>query len=129
MPLRCRYRTCLSRVNAGFKELVSFDKLGVEYPYTSVVVLRQTAAKSPDLVERFIKCIVEGIHIFKTDKAKSLAALRLYMKGADEAILEESYQHTRSTMTRRLTHPYKLLTADWRCYPCSIRRQNKPMRV
>jgi ABC-type nitrate/sulfonate/bicarbonate transport system substrate-binding protein len=83
---------------AGFKELVSFDKLGVEYPYTSVVVLRQTAAKSPDLVERVIKCIVEGIHIFKTDKAKSLAALRLYMKGADEGILEESYQHTRGTI-------------------------------
>ena len=40
---------------AGFRELVSFDKLGVEYPYTSVVVLRQTAAKSPDLVERFLK--------------------------------------------------------------------------
>jgi NitT/TauT family transport system substrate-binding protein len=83
---------------AGFKELVSFDKLGVEYPYTSVVVLRQTAAKSPDLVERFVKCIVEGIHIFKTDKAKALAALRLYMKGADEGILEESYQHTRATI-------------------------------
>jgi NitT/TauT family transport system substrate-binding protein len=83
---------------AGFKELVSFDKLGVEYPYTSVVVLRQTAGKSPDLVERFVKCIVEGIHIFKTDKAKSLAALRLYMKGADEGILEESYQHTRATI-------------------------------
>jgi NitT/TauT family transport system substrate-binding protein len=83
---------------AGFKELVSFDKLGVEYPYTSVVVLRQTAAKSPDLIERFIKCIVEGIHIFKTDKAKSLAVLRLYMKGGDEGILEEAYQHTRGTI-------------------------------
>jgi NitT/TauT family transport system substrate-binding protein len=83
---------------AGYKELVSFDKLGVEYPYTSVVVLRQTAAKNPDLVERFVKCIVEGIHIFKTDKAKALAALRLYMKGADEGILEESYQHTRATI-------------------------------
>ena len=58
----------------------------------------QTAAKSPDLIERFIKCIVEGIHIFKTDKAKSLAVLRLYMKGADEGILEEAYQHTRGTI-------------------------------
>lgn len=63
-----------------------------------MVVLRQTAAKSPDLVERVIKCIVEGIHIFKTDKSKSLAALRLYMKGADEGILEESYQHTRGAI-------------------------------
>ena len=83
---------------AGFRELTSFDKLGIEYPYTSVVVLRQTAAKNPELVERFVKCIVEGIYLFKTNKAKSLAALRRYMKGADEDILEESYQHTRGTI-------------------------------
>ena len=83
---------------AGFRELVSFDKLGIEYPYTSVVVLRQTAAKNPELVERFLKCIVEGIHIFKTNKAKILAAFKRYMKGADEDILEESYQHTRATI-------------------------------
>jgi ABC-type nitrate/sulfonate/bicarbonate transport system substrate-binding protein len=82
----------------GFRELTSFDKLGIEYPYTSVVVLRQTAAKSPELVEKFVKCIVEGIYLFKTNKAKSLAALRRYMKGADEDILEESYQHTRATI-------------------------------
>jgi len=83
---------------AGFKELASFDKLGISYPYTSVVVLRQTTLKQPDLVERFLKCIVEGVYIFKTNKAKSLAALRKYMKGADEDILEESYQYTRATV-------------------------------
>lgn len=83
---------------AGFKELASFDKLGISYPYTSVVVLRQTALKQPDLVERFLKCIVEGAYIFKTNKGKSLAALRKYMKGADEDILEESYQYTRATI-------------------------------
>src|ERR1041384_683117 len=54
--------------NPAFRELANFDKLGVEYPYTSVVVLRQTVAKNPDLVERFLKCIVEGIYIFKTNK-------------------------------------------------------------
>ena len=83
---------------AGFRELTSFDKLGIEYPYTSVVVLRQTAAKSPELVERFVKCIVEGIYLFKTNKAKTLAAFKRYMKGADDDILEESYQHTRATI-------------------------------
>src|SRR5262245_6310931 len=80
---------------AGFRELASFDKLGLEYPYTSVVVLRQTSAKNPELVEKFVKCMVEGIYLFKTNKAKALVALRRYMKGADEEILEESYQHTR----------------------------------
>ena len=63
-----------------------------------MVTLRQTAVKNPELVEKFVKCIVEGISIFKTDKAKSLAALRKYMKGADEGILEESYQYTRGTI-------------------------------
>jgi NitT/TauT family transport system substrate-binding protein len=83
---------------AGFRELASFDKLGVEYPYTSVVVLRQTVAKNPDLVERFLKCIVEGIYIFKTNKAKTLAVFKRYMKGADDEILEETYQSTRGTL-------------------------------
>ena len=83
---------------AGFRELVSFDKLGIVYPYTSVVTLRQTAAKNPDLIEKFVKSIVEATYIFKSNKSKSLAALRLYMKGADEEILEESYQHTRATL-------------------------------
>lgn len=83
---------------AGFRELASFDKLGIEYPYTSVVTLRQTAAKNPELVENFVKCLVEGIHIFKTNKTKTLAAFRKYMKGADEHILEESYQQTRGSI-------------------------------
>lgn len=83
---------------AGFKELVSFDKLGVEYPFTSVVVLRQTAQKNADLIERFLKTIVEGIHVFKTNKVKTLAAFRKYMKGADDGILEETYHHARDTL-------------------------------
>jgi len=83
---------------AGFKELVSFDKLGVEYPYTSVVVLRQTALKNADLIERFLKIIVEGIHVFKTNKVKTLAAFKKYMKGADDDILEATYHHTRDTL-------------------------------
>jgi NitT/TauT family transport system substrate-binding protein len=83
---------------AGFRELASFDKLGLEYPYTSVVVLRQTGAKNPELVDKFVRCLVEGIHLFKTSKPRALAALRRYMKGADEDILEASYQYTYATI-------------------------------
>jgi len=83
---------------AGFRELANFDKLGIEYPYTSVVVLRQTVTKTPEMVERFLKCIVEGIYLFKTNKAKTLAVFKQYMKGADDEILEETYQATRGTL-------------------------------
>ena len=83
---------------AGFRELANFDKLGVEYPYTSVVVLRQTIGKNGDMIERFLKCIVEGVHIFKTDKPKTLAVFKRYMKGADDDILEQTYEATRNTL-------------------------------
>jgi ABC-type nitrate/sulfonate/bicarbonate transport system substrate-binding protein len=83
---------------AGLRELANFDKLGVEYPYTSVMVLRQTVAKNPELVERFLKCIVESIYIFKTNKPKTLAVFKRYMKGADDDILEETYKSTRATL-------------------------------
>ena len=83
---------------AGLRELANFDKLGIEYPYTSVVVLRQTVAKNPDFVERFLKCIVEGTYLFKTNKSKTLAVFKRYMKGADDEILEETYQSTRATL-------------------------------
>jgi len=83
---------------AGLRELTNFDKLGIEYPYTSITVLRQTVAKNPDLVERFLKCVVEGIYIFKTNKTKTVAVFKRYMKGADDEILEETYQSTRPTL-------------------------------
>jgi NitT/TauT family transport system substrate-binding protein len=83
---------------AGMRELANFDKLGVEYPYTSVVVQRQTVAKNPDLVERFLKSIAEGIHVFKMNKPKTLAVMKRYMKGADDEILDQTYQATQATL-------------------------------
>jgi ABC-type nitrate/sulfonate/bicarbonate transport system substrate-binding protein len=83
---------------AGLRELANFDQLGIEYPYTSVTVLRQTVSKNPELLERFLKCIVEGIYIFKTNKPKTLAVFKRYMKGADNDILEETYKTTRATL-------------------------------
>ena len=78
----------------GFRELANYDKLGIEYPYTSVTTLRPTLAKNPDLVEKLLKCIVEGTFIFRTQKPKAMAVLRRYMKGASDEILEETYQYT-----------------------------------
>jgi ABC-type nitrate/sulfonate/bicarbonate transport system substrate-binding protein len=83
---------------AGFKELANFDKLGVEFPYTSVVVQRSTVAKNPELIDRFLRVIVESIHIFKTNKPRTLAVMKRYMKGADDDVLDESYQLTRGTL-------------------------------
>ena len=87
----------------GMRELANFDKLGVEFPYTSVVVQRQAVAKNPELIDRFLRAIVEGIHVFKTNKPRAMAVLKRYMKAEDE-ILEETYQASRE-MIDDAPHP------------------------
>jgi hypothetical protein len=45
-------------------------------------------------VDKFLKVLIEGIAIFKTNKGKSLSVMRKYMRGASDDILEETYQYT-----------------------------------
>ena len=80
----------------GYRELIDYDRAGVVYPYNTVTTLRQTPVKSPDLTEKFLKTMIEGIYLSKTDKEKSLAVLKKYMKGTSDDILEETYQHAKS---------------------------------
>ena len=78
----------------GFRELVSYNALGIVYPSNTVTTLRQTTSKNPELVEKFLKTLMEGIFIFKTNKEKSLAVMRKYLRGASQEVLEETYQYT-----------------------------------
>lgn len=80
----------------GYRELIDYDKAGVVYPYNTVTTLRQTTAKSPELVERVLKTMIEAISIFKTNKEKSLAVMKKYMRGASEQIIEDTYEQTRA---------------------------------
>jgi len=78
----------------GFRELVNYDKLGIVYPYNTATTLRQTVSKNPELLEKVSKTIIEGISIFKTNKEKSLAVWKKYLRGVPDDILEETYPNT-----------------------------------
>ena len=80
----------------GYRELVDYDKAGVVYPYNTITTLRQTPSKNPDLAERLLKTIIEAIFVSKTEKEKSLAVLKKYMKGTPDEILEETYQYSKN---------------------------------
>lgn len=83
---------------AGLRELANFDKLGVEYPYTGIVAMKPTLVKNPELVDKVLRCIVEGTAIFKNNKARTLAIMKRHMKGADDEMLEDVYQSTRGAL-------------------------------
>src|SRR5581483_4997533 len=107
----------------GFRELVSYDKLGIVYPYNTVTTLRQTVAKQPELIERVLKTLIEGIAIFRTNKQKSIAVWRRYLRGAGDEILEESYP---STLTELEPAPMPSLAVIKS--GLDIRRPGKPTR-
>lgn len=80
----------------GYRELIDYDRAGVVYPYNTVTALRQTPVKQPELTEKVLKTLIDGAHLSKTDKPKSLAVLKKYMRGTSDDILEETYQYTQS---------------------------------
>jgi ABC-type nitrate/sulfonate/bicarbonate transport system substrate-binding protein len=80
----------------GYRELIDYDRAGVVYPYNTVTALRQTPVKQPELTEKVLKTLIDGAHLSKTDKPKSLAVLKKYMRGTSDDILEETHQYTQS---------------------------------
>jgi NitT/TauT family transport system substrate-binding protein len=96
----------LMAAKMGFRELVNYDALGITFPANTVTTLRQTIAKRPELIENFLKTLIEGIHIFKTNKAKSLAVMKRNLQGASDEILEETYKYVVSVLEQQ---PYPSL--------------------
>ena len=88
----------------GFRELVDYDRLGITYPYNTVTTLRETPGKIPELTEKLLKTLIEAIFVFKTNKEKSVAVMKKYMRGADDDILEETYRYT-SAEVEQVPHP------------------------
>ncbi len=90
----------------GFRELVNYDALGITFPANTVTTLRQTTSKRRELIDNFLKTLIEGIYIFKTNKAKSLAVMKKNLLGASEEILEETYRYTNTALEQQ---PYPAL--------------------
>jgi ABC-type nitrate/sulfonate/bicarbonate transport system substrate-binding protein len=88
----------------GFRELVDFDELGIQFPYTGVTTLKATVKKSPDTTVKLVATLTDAIQVFKTNKEKSLPVMKKYLKGASDEILEETYGYF-SARTQKFPYP------------------------
>ncbi|HEX9454496.1 MAG TPA: ABC transporter substrate-binding protein, partial [Candidatus Binatia bacterium] len=95
----------------GYRELIDYDKAGVVYPYNTITALRQTPNKFPDLTEKVLKAMIEGTYIAKTDREKSLAVMKKYMRGTSDEILEETYQYSKSVTEENPTPSLEITKA------------------
>lgn len=92
----------------GYNELADADQLGIKYAGNGVVTTRKYAKEHPDIVGRFLKAFVGGIHLFQTDKVLALKVMRKYLRITNEEKLVETYQVLRQ---HYVTVPYPDLEA------------------
>lgn len=95
----------LRAAKLGFHMLVDSSAIGIEYQGAGVVSTRSYVRDNPDIVRRYLKAYVEGLHRFKTDKEFSLRVLAKYSRTTEQDMLEETYQHYAVNVMPRVPYP------------------------
>jgi NitT/TauT family transport system substrate-binding protein len=82
----------LQAKKSGFPVLADLQMLGLDYQHTGIATTRALAKSRPDLVQKFMKGYIEGIHYYKNHRSESLAILAKYLKTNDNEALSEIYE-------------------------------------
>lgn len=95
----------LRALKLGFQMLVDLSAIGVEYQGAGVVTTRSYVSEHPDIIRRYLRAYVEGLHRFKTDRDFSLKILAKYSRIAERDMLEETYNHYAVKVMPRVPYP------------------------
>jgi NitT/TauT family transport system substrate-binding protein len=89
----------------GLNILIDIPKLGVEVLSSGVVTTRSFIKREEDIVRRFMRSIVEGIHYYRTQKPRSIEIMSRYMRVADPRLIEIGYDFNAQTY-RQKPYPF-----------------------
>jgi NitT/TauT family transport system substrate-binding protein len=76
----------------GLTLLIDASKLNIPYSSLMFVARRPYLAKSRADMVNFTKAMIEGVHLYKSNKEFSLKVLAKYMKLQDREVLEENFR-------------------------------------
>ena len=82
----------LNAETAGYVRLADISTSGLAYPFGPFAARQAFLKSHGDLVSRFMKAYVEGIHRFKTDKTAALGVLEKYTKQKPTPAAEKMYE-------------------------------------
>jgi NitT/TauT family transport system substrate-binding protein len=77
----------------GLRELVDVSKLDIKYQAALVVTTRKYLADHPDIVERYLRAMIEATHRAYTDKAFTIQTIVKYAKISDPALAAKTYDY------------------------------------
>ena len=85
----------------NFVRLADVAAMGRPYVYGTVAARESFIKSRSDVINRFAKAFVEGIHRFKTDKSLALATIEKYTKSKTTAETEQIYEIYAQRYTKR----------------------------
>jgi ABC-type nitrate/sulfonate/bicarbonate transport system substrate-binding protein len=68
------------------------EDFGGAYPTTPIASRSSYIREKPETVRKFMRALIEGIHVYKTQKEFSKNVMAKYIKVKDPEVLEDSYQ-------------------------------------
>ena len=75
----------------GFKELVSITEMDFAYPNPAMAVPGDLIRKRPDLLDRFMRAYVRGVHRAITNREFTIKSLAKYTTVTDPVLLNKTY--------------------------------------
>ena len=95
----------LRALKLGFQTLVDLSAIGVDYQGAGVVTTRSYVRDHPEVIRRYLKAYVEGLHRFKSDKEFGLKVLAKYSRISERDMLEETYSHYAVKVMPQVPYP------------------------
>jgi NitT/TauT family transport system substrate-binding protein len=97
----------LAAKRLGLNVLLDIRQLGIEYPTNEIITTRRFVEQNDRTVRAFMKSIVEGIYFYKTQKTKSMAIMKKYIRIGEPDAIEAGYDFTAKETQRK---PYVSLS-------------------
>jgi NitT/TauT family transport system substrate-binding protein len=89
----------------GFSLLADLSAIGVDYQGAGVVTTKSYMRDNPEIIRRYLRAYVEGLHRLKTDKAFSIKVIGKYSRISETDALEETYEHYAVKVMPRVPYP------------------------
>jgi len=84
-------------VESGMRVFANMEEMDIPFQQAGLNTTQRYIVKSPDMVRRVVKSVVEGVHLIRTNPGLAKRAIGRYMQIKDEKALEESYQQLKAT--------------------------------
>jgi ABC-type nitrate/sulfonate/bicarbonate transport system substrate-binding protein len=77
---------------AGYRELVNFVDLKMPYAGVPHTVIRSFRGRNRRVVENYMTALVEGMHVFRTNRQSAYRAIMDLTRQKDPVLLERTYE-------------------------------------